>query len=116
MKYSIWMYIVFYILEGLFLHLFDNAVFSAKDVHGVVMYKKCTDYCQSFLGRLRSEVGLGRNIKTLSLSRLVDKIQNTDFQYIVMFETQELVKILDKKLTKNTCDFDTVPALLSYLL
>jgi len=38
-------YIFFDILEGLFLHLFDNAVSSAKDVHGVVSYKKCPDYC-----------------------------------------------------------------------
>lgn len=110
------MYIVFDILECLFLHLCDNAVFSAKDVHGVVTYKKCTDYCQSFLRRLRGEVGLGRTIMSLSFSHLVDKIQNTDFQYVVMFETQELVKILDMKWTKNTCDFGTVPALLSYLL
>lgn len=112
MKYSIWMYIVFGILEGLFLHLVDNAVSSAKDVHGVVTYKKCPDYFQSFLGRLRGEVGLGRTIRSFSLSHLVDKVQNTDS---VMFETKELVKLLDKKWTKNACDFGTVSALLSCL-
>jgi len=59
-------------------------------------HKKCPDYCQSFLGRLRGEVGLGRTIKSVSLSHLVDKIQNPDFQYTVMFGTQELVRIPDK--------------------
>ena len=90
------MYIVFDILEGLFLHLFHTAVSSAKNVHGVVSYKKYADYCQSFLGRLRGAVGLGRTIKAVSLSHLVDKIQNTNFRYIVMFGTQELVRMHDK--------------------
>lgn len=83
------MYIVFDILQGLFLHLFDNGLSSAKDIHGVVSYKKCPDYCQSFLGGLRGEVGLERTIKSDSLSHLVDKIQDTDFQYTMMFGTQE---------------------------
>jgi hypothetical protein len=90
------MYIVFDILEGLFPCLFENAVSSAKDVHGVVPYKKCPDYCQSLFGRLRGEVGLGRKVKSVSLSHLVDKIQNTDIQYIFMFGTWELVRIPDK--------------------
>jgi len=90
------MYIAFDVLEGLFLCLFDNAVSSAKDVQGVVSYKKCPDYCQSLFGRLRGEVGLGRTVKSVSLNHLVDKIQNTDFQYTVMFGTQELVRIPDK--------------------
>ena len=90
------MYIVFDILEGLFLRLFNNAVSSAKDIHGLVSYKKSPDYYQSFWGRLRGEVGLGRTIKSVSLSHLVDKIQNTVFQYIVVFGTQELVRIPDK--------------------
>jgi len=42
------MYIVFDILEGLFLRLFNNAVSSAKDIHGLVSYKKSPDYYQSF--------------------------------------------------------------------
>jgi hypothetical protein len=75
------------ILEDLFLHLFDIPVSSAKDVHGVVSYKKCPYYCQSFLGRMRGKVRLGRTVKSVSLSHLLDKIQNTDFQNTVMFGT-----------------------------
>jgi hypothetical protein len=50
------------ILDGLFLHLFDSAMSSGKDIHGVVSYKKCPDYCQSFSGRMCDiwNIGIGK--------------------------------------------------------
>jgi hypothetical protein len=73
------MHIVFDILEGLCLCLFDNAVSFAKDVHGVVSYKKCPDYCQSLFGRLRGEVGLGGTVKSVSLSHLSIRFKTLTF-------------------------------------
>jgi hypothetical protein len=73
------MSIVFDVLEGLFLCLVDNAVSSAKDVHGVMSYEKCPDYCQSLFGRLRGEVGLGRKSSPSVLATLSIRFKTLTF-------------------------------------